>query len=289
MTQTPFGDQTCQRVRAKLDSYIDNELLAESNIEIGEHFQRCTSCTQEAQERRKVRARLQTAVRNVQVPAGLEGRIRERLRPTRPPQAKKFHLMAIAATIVVCFGSWVAYQFGGLRVTTASQESYFETLTRQVAAVMRPGLGDHLHCAVVRQRSSRSKVAADHLPAAFKALIPIVDRYVPAELPLVLAHECRYRGRTLVHLTFRDGSNLLSLVIARKQGGESLSATNLLPVLSDSGIPIYEAGAQKFRVSAFESRDFLVYTVSDLSHQENRDILVALAPALRDLLNQIGA
>ena len=61
MTQTRFGEQACQKVLARLDSYIDNELLTESSLELMEHFQRCTACTRESQERRNVRARLQTA------------------------------------------------------------------------------------------------------------------------------------------------------------------------------------------------------------------------------------
>ena len=77
MTQTRFGEQACQKVLARLDSYIDNELLTESSLELMEHFQRCTACTRESQERRNVRARLQTAVREVRVPPGT-GRSRAR-------------------------------------------------------------------------------------------------------------------------------------------------------------------------------------------------------------------
>lgn len=45
MTQTRFGEQACQNVREKLDSYIDSELLTETNLELMRHFQRCTACT----------------------------------------------------------------------------------------------------------------------------------------------------------------------------------------------------------------------------------------------------
>ena len=83
MPQTRFGEQSCQRVRAKLDPYIDNELLTESNLELMEHFQRCTACAREAQERQNVRARLRAAVCGLRVPQGLERLIRQRLRQTR--------------------------------------------------------------------------------------------------------------------------------------------------------------------------------------------------------------
>jgi len=110
LTHTKFGGQACQKVLARLDSYIDNELLTESSLELVEHFQRCTACTQESQERRNVRTRLRTAVREVKVPEGLEDRVRDRLRQTREPVPKRVNFMLMAATLAVCFGTWAAYQ-----------------------------------------------------------------------------------------------------------------------------------------------------------------------------------
>src|SRR5205085_1407138 len=112
---------------------------------------------------------------------------------------------------------------------TASQESYVTATSGEVASIIRVGLGDHLHCALLRQRGRRSEAGVDKLPMEFRELIPIVHQHVPADLPLVLAHECRYHGRNFVHLTFQNRRTLLSLVIARKQDGESLDGANLLP------------------------------------------------------------
>ena len=130
--------------------------------------------------------------------------------------------MSIAALLMVGFGSWVVYQNGTLRLTTVSPEAYVTTITGQVAAIMCVGLGDHLHCAVLRRRANHSKTAIDNLPPQFKDLLAIVRRRVPGDLPLVSAHECRYHGRKFVHLTFGNNRSLLSLVIARKQDGELL-------------------------------------------------------------------
>jgi hypothetical protein len=80
MTQIGFGELSCRKFRTKLDSYIDNELLTEGNIEMIEHFRRCTSCTREAQDRRDLHRRLRDAVRGITVPTGLEQRVRDRLR-----------------------------------------------------------------------------------------------------------------------------------------------------------------------------------------------------------------
>jgi anti-sigma factor (TIGR02949 family) len=277
MTQTNFGEQACQQVLAKLDSYIDDELLAGCDLELAEHFRHCAACAREAGQRRVVRTRLRTAVREVRIPSGLEERIRGRLEDARRPQSSVSHLMSIAALLMVGFGSWVVYRNGTFRLTTVSPESYVATISGEVAVIMRVGLGDHLHCALLRRRSNRSKTAIDNLPAQFKEVLPIVRQRVPGDLPLVSAHECRYHDRKFVHLTFGNNRSLLSLVIARKQDGELL------------GTGIHTAGAQKFQVAAFESRDYLVYTVSDLPRQANLDILTAVAPALEKFLNRTGA
>ena len=289
MTQTRFGEQACQKVLARLDSYIDNELLTESSLELMEHFQRCTACTRESQERRNVRARLQTAVREVRVPPGLEDRVRDRLRQTREPRPKRFlpdvdcGYPCSLLRIVGCLSARCASADHGIPGVVRGGD------LREVASIIRVGLGDHLHCALLRQRGRRSEDGVDKLPVEFKELIPIVHQHLPADLPLVLAHECRYHGRNFVHLTFQNGRTLLSLVIAKKQDGESLDGANLPRALSQSGIPMYTAGARGFEVAAFESRGFLVYTVSDLSQTNNLSVLAALAPSLQNFLNQMVA
>ena len=264
MIQTRFDEQACLKAWAKLDSYIDNELLTESNIELIQHFQRCPACTRETAERRKVRARLRTAIHDVPVPAGLEKRVRDRLREARQPRPARLHLMAIAAAIALCFASWLGYERGVLLSGPA------------ISAILRIGLGDHIHCALPKQ-GTPAHVAVDKLPPEYKELIPIVQQHVPAEYPLVLAHECGFQGRKFVHLTFRAETGLLSLVITRKHEGESL------------GKGMHLENIKEFQVAGLESPDFLIYTVSRMSREKNRDVLTALAPSLQTILNQMGA
>jgi len=255
MTHTKFGDQACQKFRAKLDSYVDNELLTESNLEMMEHFRRCTLCTQEALERRNVRKRLKDAVREVTVPPGLEGRVRDRLRQTTQPKPKKLFLMAIAATLAVCFG---VIRFHD-----------------SVGPILRIAFDDHLHCAVIHQAAVHRTGDANKLPERLKGLTGIVRERVPAELALVLAHECQDQGRIFIHLTFGDGQHLLSVVITRREGGESL------------GSGTRQAVRDRFQLAAFETSEFFVYTVSDLPAQVNANVLAQLSPAVGKFLTQI--
>ena len=255
MTQTRFGEQACQRFRAKLDSYIDNELLTESNLEIMEHFRSCMPCTQEAQERRNVRKRLQNAMRDVKVPPGLEGRVRNRLRQTTQPKPRKLFLMAIAAALAVCVG---VIRFHD-----------------SVGPVLRMAFDDHLHCAVIHQAAVHGTGEANQLPERLKGLTSIVRERVPAELALILAHECGDRGRNFIHLTFGDGHHLLSVVITSRENGESL------------GNNTRQSVRDHFQLAALETSEFFVYTVSDLAAQANANVLAQLSPAVQNFLAQI--
>ena len=121
----------------------------------------------------------------------------------------------------------------------------------------------------------------------YRDLVSIVRGRVPQEYALFMAHECGYHGRRFVHLTFRDDSRLLSVVIARKDGGESFTKADLPPALAQSGIPIYRAGVQRFQIAAFETSGHLVYFISDLPEQKNTEIMVALAPNVREFLRRL--
>ena len=118
----------------------------------------------------------------------------------------------------------------------------------------------------------------------YAGLIPIVRSEVPDTYRMTLAHECRYHGRKFVHLSLRDDSNMLSLVITRKTEDESFSTDGMLPALVQSGIPMYQTGVQRFHMTAFETRDYLVYFISDLGKQQNIDLMLALSPRVKDFL-----
>jgi anti-sigma factor RsiW len=79
MTPLTFDEWACRNTRDKLDSYIDDELLVETNPEISRHFQSCRACAHEAAWRRELRGRLRAAARAVPAPTGLEERVRPRL------------------------------------------------------------------------------------------------------------------------------------------------------------------------------------------------------------------
>jgi hypothetical protein len=58
----------------------------------------------------------------------------------------------------------------------------------------------------------------------------------------------------------------------------------MLPALVQAGMPMYQSSVQRFQMTAFETRDYLVYLLSDLPKQQNTQLMLALGPKVKDFL-----
>jgi hypothetical protein len=168
------------------------------------------------------------------------------------------------------------------------QDAFIQRVSQTVSVVLRVGLGDHIHCSVFRKYSKNPpslEQLAESMGPTYQGLVPLVKAAVPDEYRVIMAHQCGYGGRRFVHLTLSNGSNLLSLVIARKQPGESLHA--LPPALQTGGVPVYQAAAQRYEVAGFETDRYLAFVVSDLSARNNLQLAGKLAPAVHAFLSKV--
>jgi hypothetical protein len=231
--------------------------------------------------------RLKRAVHSVEVPPFLEARIRNHIRTVKPSRRWLPRLVPVTIAAATVFGLVMAYQLGHLRLTVRSQESYIGTVSTQIATLMRVGLGDFIHCSVFRKYPKNPPTTEEFIEKMtphYAGLIPIVRSQVPESYRMMLAHQCSYHRRKFVHLSLMSDANMLSLVITRKADGESFSTEDMLPALVQAGIPMYQSSVQRFQMTAFETRDYLVYFISDLPKQQNTQLMLALGPKVKDFL-----
>ena len=291
MNRVQFGEGGCDKTRKYLDSYISNELLVETNHEVLRHLEGCPACSAELEARTKLRARLKAAVNSQPVPPELRVRIREQVQNRRP--ATWFTVgwsrwaVAMAASLVVCAGVWMDYpreRMPGLS-DRPGQNAYIQRVSASLAAVLKVGLGDHIHCSIFRKYPQDpppvEKMETD-LGPSYKGLLPVVRASIPEGYRVIMAHQCSYAGRKYIHLTLEQGGDLLSLVVARKNPGESLGG--LSAAAEPSGFPIYQSAAGRYEVAGFEAGDFLAYIVSDQKGKTNLEIAANLAPGVREFL-----
>jgi hypothetical protein len=88
-------------------------------------------------------------------------------------------------------------------------------------------------------------------------------------------------------LTFEKDGGLLSLVITRKQAGESLEG--LVPATQSSGIPIYQSAAGRYEVAGFEGGSYFAYVVSELRSKANLQIATNMAAGVQQFLAKTAA
>ncbi len=50
---------------------------------------------------------------------------------------------------------------------------------------------------------------------------------------------------------------------------------------------MYDPSTPRFQMAAFESRDHMVYIISDMPKQQNRDLKRAMAPQLKSYLSKL--
>ena len=296
MNRVQFGEGACEKTRKYLDSYISNELLVETNHEVLRHLENCPACTAELDARTQLRTRLKSAVNAQCVPPELQVRVRENIRSSHSSSwfaAGWFSAgwprwaIVTAASVLICAEVWLNYSRVKMPALAdrPGQNVYIQKVSATLAAVLKVGLGDHIHCSIFRKYPKDpppvEKMEAD-LGPSYRGLLPVVHEAVPDGYRVIMAHQCSYAGRKFIHLTFEKDGDLISLVVARRKDGESLAG--LSPAREASGVPIYQSAAERFQVAGFEAGNFLAYVVSDLKSKANLQIAANLAPVVREFL-----
>ena len=297
MTNIFVTESDCANTVRLLDSFLVNEVTPDEFSSVSKHLEACPSCLQEFDVRRRVRARVRSAVKEQPVDPYLKTRVLANVRAEERGDQRRTcwftwqrGISAIAATLVMCIGVFAAYELGHLRWTTASQDSFIASISKRVAGIMSVGLREHVHCSVFRKYPKNPRpleTVRRHLPEAYQPVIPMLAAHVPKDFHVAIAHECGYADRDVVHIGLKGGSKLMSLIITRKRAGDRFKADEATSVLAAAGTPVYSAGVQRFQITALESRDYLVYLVSDLSKDENARIMLAVAPQMRRFLDTL--
>jgi len=264
------GDATCEQMRAHLDAYLSRELPDATSQEVQRHLEICSRCTADLETRASIRAQLQAAVRAATVPGGLEAKIRRAVRGRVSRPRTGLWAVAAAAAVILC-----VILIGVLRVQSNPEEAILRKTSGRLAAVLKVGLRDHLECAVFRKYSKQpvdaSQMAAD-LGPAFADLAPLIQAKLPHNFRVIQGHRCKAGGRQYTHLIMSGGGKTVSLILTRKEAGESLSGG------------IHQAGVDRFQVVGFESHDYLAYVISDMDAGQTLQLEADLAPTVREYL-----
>jgi len=281
-----FEDGHCKRIRSYLDSYLNNELLVETNHEVLTHLEMCEACSRSLQDRARLKVQLKRAVMQEYAPAALRERIGSNLRQSRGFSFNTFSLsLAAAAVLVIAMVTFF----------TSSPARKPLSLQAQVAPgdvtgqILKIGFDDHVFCSIDHQLADKQftpEQMSEKLGPEYAGLVELVKGKMPRDLTVVVAHRCGYQGREFVHLIMRNQSDIVSLVITRKNG-EAFPTDGVAAIVQAAGGLIYQAAWANQQVAGLETRDHLVFVVSNETNDTNLQIASSLAPSVRDFLARL--
>jgi anti-sigma factor RsiW len=291
MNVVNFNERSCERYRRYFDAYLDNELLVETNQDVLQHLTTCRDCAHILENRARVKELVKNAVTKEAAPPELVSAVHQRLRTERQSffGFNTAHwMMAAAAVTLIAVGSVVALQWRGAGVT-------LETVSARVGEILRVGLVDHLHCAILSERWKRFMSLDDMKTATgrsalgpeFMDLVPAVEAKVGADYKLVQGHRCVANKRRYIHLILTGNKDaIVSLVITEKRD-ESFTQAQAVAVMQASGIPIYRDRLGKYEMAGFESEKYVAYIVSNLDRELNLNLASVMAPVVYDHLRRL--
>ena len=264
------------------DTFLDNELGCDESVAFTSHLADCAELAHMVAGRKAMRDRLRAAAKSTHISPGLETRIKARIREERVSRWNVWPVLALAAAVLLALGINFSWRNGNLRFTPASQQAYIDSLRPGLSPVMQVGLQQHVHCAVYRKLTSpypTLEEMAQALGPGEGELVAAMQAHIPANYRVAMAHRCDFHGREYVHLIATDGSHRISLLVTNRAQGEAFE-NDLKAVATESEMSLYTSSAQRFEISGFETRDHLIYLVSDLDPARNFSAFTAMVPEI---------
>lgn len=278
-----FENHQCRKVLKYLDAYVDNELTVETTQETLSHLESCADCQAALDERLRVRSGLRQAVRRETAPPHLRENVRATLR--RGSMAGRYWLAAASVLLAVGLIGFAVVRMGNSGPPVAKGP---QTVTDN-ALILTVGLNDHVHCTIEKNFAHKKfsdEQMAGLLGPDYAGLVPVIREKIGAGYEIAIGHRCKYKGREYIHFVLRKGETAFSLVLTKKNG-ESFTRDQRLIALEASGVSLYQANLQKHEVAAFETRDHLVYVVSEMPAAENLEVAARLAMPVKDFIGKM--
>jgi len=297
MNPLNFNNRSCERSRPYFDAYLDHELPVETHQDVQQHIVSCEDCARVLEGRDRMKHLVRSAVTKEEAPLELTAALRERFRSERPSffaYDTARWMMAAAAVLILAIAGVAALRWDRV-MGFGADDSVFQTVSARVQEILRVGLVDHLHCAILAEKwkgfvsfdEIKANTRRSALGPQFIDLVPAVGSKLGSDYKIVDGHRCTANNREYIHLILTGNEDrIVSLVITEKNN-ESFTQADAVAVMKASGIPIYRDRQGKYEIAGFESDKYIAYVVSNLDRDSNLNVASALAPIVYRHLHRL--
>jgi hypothetical protein len=295
-----YKDKTCNRVRPYFDSYLDNELLVETNHEVLRHIATCVECARLLEERTRIKKALKDAVLREELPTALLGNIQQSIRQRRDRSLFAVKLtrwtVAVAALLLLAVAGLFTVRDIALRQLQVKSTGVLESISTEAREILKIGLADHVHCTLelgrwkemISFQHMKDDIGRTALGPQFIGLVPLMTEKLGPHFKFIQGHRCTINGRDYVHLIATGDNNaILSLIITEKKKDETFTRAGIPTVADASAVSIYRDNQEQLEIAGFETNHFLAFVVSNIDRDGNQRIASNLAPSVYQFLRHI--
>jgi anti-sigma factor RsiW len=298
-----FNHKACEKIRVYFDSYVDNELLVETNHEVLLHLESCEECRSILAGLIRMKKSVRSAVERRDAPAELVESVQKAIRTSgrRSFSASDFGRWPLiaAATIVLAFGGLLAGRMRNLfePLLPGRDRDALEFISLKAQEIMRVGLIDHVHCALQAKKwqqpltleAMQQATGSRALGPEFIGLVSLVKEKAGADFHIVQGHRCFVNGKEYVHLILTGpNQEILSLVVTERSA-EAFSNADIASTHQVSNVPLYMSSQGQLQVAGFETNHYLAYVISNMDRDANLKVASSLAPSVYNFLKHLDA
>jgi hypothetical protein len=277
----------CREFREISESYLSDELLVETNVEVHRHLEDCAACRADLASRREFRVKLIRASGNAKElridPAfadKLHRQIKEAALAGSPWQklllTPKIVVPALAlASILIATTIGFVYLQNSTNSDGLSGVAAIpvESVSKALTELSLKAAGKHQICALELLGVWEAQAPTDYTEKAVytnKVLEPLRAK-TSASLEMLSVHDCVYQGRQFKHVVLRDGSNIVSVFITDSEDAAGSHPAETIMSEVENGM----------RVASFYDEAKTVLVVSQLPETENLNFARTLLNAWR--------
>ena len=264
----------CRDFRDLADSFLNDELLVETNHDVIRHLEACPDCGGELAARRGLRSKLRRGFQqspDLQMNEEFGETLKAHLRDVARRRygfsvANRTVLVAIAASLLIAAAL-------GLRAV----QQRLNSPNSSTAALAESVVGDHRDCAL-NHRLEEKHIDLDQAGQRYdRAYINLASAVMSEGLPpgieLVEAHSCVFKGRRFGHVILKYHDELVSVLVTNVESQVQSPSTGASELFGSAQVDGYH-------LIHFETERHAVYVVSGLTETQNLSIAGAIAPSI---------
>lgn len=296
----------CKDFKEIADSYLSNELLVETNHEVLQHLENCANCRQELGARRELRDVLRVAIKssaNSRINPFFAKKLTNNLRESAFGKQKSWSFTSAKTILAGAFALLIlAFGFGLFWQKMPTQTAHLnpneanksninmsnESLNVQQATFIearKDAIDDHKNCALkhnLKENPISLEKAAELYGAENKNLdstvIESLRQVFGDKVKLIEAHYCVINGRQFAHVIIEFEKKVVSVLMTKHENGEEVNDTDAISCQSSNGL----------QIACFESGNYRLFVVSDLSETENLLVARTISPSLKKHISENG-